>query len=867
MSTRQILILFLLYTSIEVSSAPSLIIGPSSTKSSQLRRRNVTLGDKTVIVLTVGDRVNGYRMVGKPDGLGAFVNPQDPRTFVLTMNHEIKSNQGITRAHGSKGGFVSKWIIDRATFEVKSGKDLVPNVASGHWRDPKKKEFSSLCSADVAHIDAFYNKNTGLGTQAHLHCTGDEDSSFARAFCFVASGTAEGNVYELPLMGHAKFENVIACPYMQDMTIMVGTNDDPKLGYVVFYIGQKMKDGTEVEKAGLMNGKLYGLKITGYPTVKVFPPQGASFMLQELGINGDITSMSFSEQESQISQELVTLFDRIEDGAWHPVKRNLLYFTEPGSSRLWRIAFTNISSPLEGGKIDVILNATAGKWFDNIGFDDKGDFLLICEDSYGRGNNHLVRYDLSLEGPNLNKNLGSNEMKEATEIIAEHIIEYGPDGEFSGVISAGDVIGPGWFLLTNQAHGALSLQNIRDNDGELLENGQLIAIFLESSSYPVPPVIMDLEPKITTVNKLTNFTVFAYDPNGVYNDKDTIISYEWNFGDGSPSINTGDHCYSKTGQFDITVLVEDTTGLKNTKVFSVLVTPPTPSPTPYLELCNETLWPDVKNNFVCSDCKVLVTNMDTKYNGMCKNYCKSFNHRCVNAWEDLDNDCRVEYKGSCDVDFGITTDAICECEDLCDENSWPDVKDGNVCADCKVLVNQMDTKYNGTCQNYCKSFGFTCVGAWEDAKNDCDVKFDSSCSVIFEGTTDAICECQPNNASTLEPSPKPMPKPLPQCENAVQECNSDKTCTKDKHCVCNIRINSKDFKGVCMPWRLQYQNCSSNIEVGCGWRCEPELTCQNNVCQKKKNDQNSDFSAGLQKKINHLFLLIVFVIISINFIL
>lgn len=40
---------------------------------------------KTESILSVGDSVGGYRMVGIPDGLGAFDNGDN--TFTLLMNH------------------------------------------------------------------------------------------------------------------------------------------------------------------------------------------------------------------------------------------------------------------------------------------------------------------------------------------------------------------------------------------------------------------------------------------------------------------------------------------------------------------------------------------------------------------------------------------------------------------------------------------------------------------------------------------------------------------------------------------------------------------------------------------------------------
>src|SRR5262249_59586271 len=80
-------------------------------------------GVKLISILTVGDAVGNYRMVGIPDGLGAFNSGNGNLT--LLMNHEITIGRpGITRAHGSNGSFVSKWTIDRQTLKVLKGEDL-----------------------------------------------------------------------------------------------------------------------------------------------------------------------------------------------------------------------------------------------------------------------------------------------------------------------------------------------------------------------------------------------------------------------------------------------------------------------------------------------------------------------------------------------------------------------------------------------------------------------------------------------------------------------------------------------------------------------------------------------------------------------
>jgi hypothetical protein len=71
----------------------------------------------TQALLTVGDSIGGYRMVGIPDGLGAFDNGDG--TFTLLMNHELGNTAGITRAHGSVGAFVSEWVVDKTTLQVQ----------------------------------------------------------------------------------------------------------------------------------------------------------------------------------------------------------------------------------------------------------------------------------------------------------------------------------------------------------------------------------------------------------------------------------------------------------------------------------------------------------------------------------------------------------------------------------------------------------------------------------------------------------------------------------------------------------------------------------------------------------------------------
>src|SRR5882762_7137956 len=123
------------------------ITGPSSSESPYLVRSKP--GVVTLSVLTTGDAVNfksdgvtPYRMVGIPDGLGAFDNGDG--TFTLLLNHELTSLVGIARDHGLNGAFVSRWTIDKETLTVLHGEDLMTHAFT--W-DPVAKSYQPAMSA------------------------------------------------------------------------------------------------------------------------------------------------------------------------------------------------------------------------------------------------------------------------------------------------------------------------------------------------------------------------------------------------------------------------------------------------------------------------------------------------------------------------------------------------------------------------------------------------------------------------------------------------------------------------------------------------------------------------------------------------
>jgi hypothetical protein len=417
-------------------------------------------------ILTVGQSVNGYRMAGIPDGLGAFDNGDG--TFTLLMNHELGNTAGVPRAHGGKGAFVSKWIIRKFDLAPLSGQDLMKQVAL--WRPATSSYdapatgigFSRFCSADLAPISAFYDAATGLGFNGRLFTNGEESGTEGRALAHGMDGLS----WELPRLGKLSFENVVAHPNAGAKTL-VAELDDSTPGQVYFYLGTKTNAGSPIEKAGLTNGTLFGVKVSGVDTENSATGilSGTAFTLVDLGNVENATGAALDAASVTAG---VTRFLRPEDGAWDPVHTNDFYFVTTNAfsspSRLWRLRFVDISNPAAGGTIDMLLDGSEGqRMFDNITIDRAGH-VYLQEDV---GNNaHLGkvwRYDI------VNDTLTTVAQHDSLRFLAGGPLFLTQDEESSGIIDATSILGAGWFLLDVQAHYA--------TDTETVEGGQLLAMY------------------------------------------------------------------------------------------------------------------------------------------------------------------------------------------------------------------------------------------------------------------------------------------------------------------------------------------------------------------------------------------------------
>lgn len=457
-------------TAVAVVAGATLAVaatGPSSTDTPYLVP--VEPGVTFTSILTVGDSVNRrpdggpYRMVGIPDGLGAFEDGCDG-TFTVLMNHELGDTVGVARRHGAKGAFVSKWTVDKDTLEVLHGEDLIQRVARwtpAGWDTSLPVAFNRLCSADLPERSAFWNQRTKRGYKGRLFMNGEERGAEGLAYAHAMDGTS----YQLPWLGRFSWENCVANPDTGDRTVVVGTDDDGA-GQVYVYVGTKNKTGaTPVDLAGLTNGVLYGVKVTGFPAELPVTglPTGTAFTAHLLG---DVSGTTGAVLQTTSRAAGVTEFNRPEDACWDPRNPDDLYFVTTasftGSSRLWRLSFVDAAHPELGGTLSMLLDGTEGqRMLDNVTMNRKGQ-LILQEDPGGQ--EHLAkvwRYDVATDKLTL---LAQHDpVRFATGGADFRTI----DEESSGVIDVSDILGKGAYLLDVQVHQALP-------DAELVQGGQLL---------------------------------------------------------------------------------------------------------------------------------------------------------------------------------------------------------------------------------------------------------------------------------------------------------------------------------------------------------------------------------------------------------
>ena len=463
------------------------ITGPSSSQAPYLVPTKT--GMNFTAILTAGDKVNGYMMAGLPDGLGAYDN--NDGTFTVLMNHEMPTTtSGAVHAYGSRGAFVSKWVIKKSDLSVVSGQDLTNTVKL--WNPLTSSyitynaafpstaaAFGRFCSADLAVPTAFFNEATGKGTTARIFLNGEETGNEGRAMAHIATGPEAGVDYEVPFLGKASWENQVANPKASDKTIVAGM-DDATPGQVYFYVGEKQATGNEIEKAGLNGGNLYSIAVDSLlaETNASVPNANTHFSMINLG---HVQNMTGTELNTNSNNAGVTTFLRPEDGAWDPNNPNDFYFNTTNAfnanSRLWKVHFNNLDSLMNGGTITAVLDGSEGQqMLDNMTIDNSGHIILV--EDVG-GNAHLGKiWQYTIATDELVQ-IGSHDSTRFLNGSANFLTQ---DEEASGVLDVQHILGSGMFLTVDQAHYTVA--------GDQVEGGQLLAFNVLAAALGNPSMLV-----------------------------------------------------------------------------------------------------------------------------------------------------------------------------------------------------------------------------------------------------------------------------------------------------------------------------------------------------------------------------------------
>jgi hypothetical protein len=427
-----------------------------------------------------------YRMVGIPDGLGAYEN--DDGNIVLHMNHELVKNslsQPLVDGPTNRGALVSKWLLNRANGSVISGERAYDRVFSENTLIGPAAEvgndtpgFSRFCSGNLAWHEAGFDRP--------IYFCGEETTG-AGTF-YGNGGTAvaifDNELHTLPKLGKIPWENAVVRNDAGPWTVIMCLKDGPESpdSQLFMYVGRKdPTSATVLGRNGLDNGELY-----------MFVAARKKFETEIVFQSGQIqgkwvripkaASLSDADLAAAASGLDGFGFIRIEDGAFRPGHPNEFYFVTTGGTpgnllgRLYRLDLSaaNVLGP---AKLTVIYNAdhiiNAGGDIaispDNVSVSD--DYVMICED--GTGPSRPVMGVLGRQGNiwrfDLNNNYAVENIAEMTGLGWDGVQTSPGIWETSGIIDISGIVGAEAWLFDVQAHSPTKAPApLTVEDGQLL---------------------------------------------------------------------------------------------------------------------------------------------------------------------------------------------------------------------------------------------------------------------------------------------------------------------------------------------------------------------------------------------------------------
>src|SRR5262245_5981225 len=411
-----------------------------------------------------------YRFLGIPDGLGGSAT--GPNELTLYCNHEFTQTNSGPAGPLLSGARVSELKINFAPFtaSIASARNAIQNVYAGEppvLVPPATARFARFCSG--------YLGGPWSGLDQPIYFCGEE---VAGAATFDGQGGSAvaivgGDLYQLPRVGHATWENVIVLPYTGSKTAVVATEDAGSLtSQVYMYAGDKQAGAADVlSRNGLNNGQLFVLawEDAAHKDEATFTLKGSTTPVRWVQVNYAQNDAGLEAQSQAVGS---FNFVRIEDICYDKVTPGVMYFVTTGSpgspnplGRLYRLN-VDPTNPTGPSSLTLLLDGSEGMVSpDNIDTNADGE-MMICEDpNYNLSlppiglarDTYLWRYDLATTAltPIAEMDRGSAiaHALAADPLNTNVPASDTPGGwEFSGVIDASAWVGPKSWLVDVQAH-------------------------------------------------------------------------------------------------------------------------------------------------------------------------------------------------------------------------------------------------------------------------------------------------------------------------------------------------------------------------------------------------------------------------------
>jgi hypothetical protein len=427
-----------------------------------------------------------YRMVGIPDGLGAYSNGDG--TTTLYMNHEFNQStlsQPVVGGPEYRGTYVSKWILDadgnpvsgeRAFDTVWNENTLVGPAAEVGNTTPA---FARFCSGFLAGPKNGFDREIYLTNEEELSPTTFDGMGGLSVAIF------DNEAHTLPNLGRYSKENTVVQPTQGARTVIFSTEDGPATlnNQLYMYVGMKDRSSSSVlARNGLDDGKLFAFRSLDPTTNSERTFTSGSVTGEWVEIQG-VDAMTDVQLEAASDAVDAMTFVRPEDGAFNPNDPNEFFFDTTGSSsgaddgvnELGRLYSLHLhpGNVLKPATLTIVYNADTV--IDGGGdiaispdnMDISGQFLMINEDgttessavmaAKGRDGS-IWRFDL-VKGPT---GAVGVDVTTATRIAQLH--PPGRDGvpvgpgiwETSGIIDASLLFGDNTWLSDVQAHSPTS---------------------------------------------------------------------------------------------------------------------------------------------------------------------------------------------------------------------------------------------------------------------------------------------------------------------------------------------------------------------------------------------------------------------------